>query len=121
VAVHATPDGEAVVGWIAAERYRPRYCYQGIAEISVYVHERARGAGVGKALMTAFIPAAEAAGLWKRVPRIFVENEASRALCAWSEFREVGVYEKHAQLDGVWRAVVIVERLLPANLTEAVR
>ena len=27
-------------------------------------------------------------------------------------FREVGVYEKHGQLDGVWRDVVIVERLL---------
>jgi len=24
------------------------------------------------------------------------------------------VYEKHAQLDGAWRDVVIVERLLPA-------
>jgi hypothetical protein len=24
----------------------------------------------------------------------------------------VGVYEKHAQLDGVWRDVVIVERVL---------
>jgi L-amino acid N-acyltransferase YncA len=29
---------------------------------------------------------------------------------------EVGVYEKHAQLDGVWRDVVIVERLLPASV-----
>jgi len=31
-------------------------------------------------------------------------------------FREVGVYERHAQLDGVWRDVVIVERLIDANL-----
>jgi phosphinothricin acetyltransferase len=29
----------------------------------------------------------------------------------------VGRYEKHGKLDGVWRDVVIVERLLPANLT----
>jgi hypothetical protein len=27
-------------------------------------------------------------------------------------FREVGVYQKHGQLDGVWRDVIIVERLL---------
>jgi phosphinothricin acetyltransferase len=27
-------------------------------------------------------------------------------------FREVGVYEKHGQMDGVWRDVVIVEKLL---------
>ena len=31
-------------------------------------------------------------------------------------FREVGVYEKHGKLDGVWRDVVIVECLLAANL-----
>jgi len=31
-------------------------------------------------------------------------------------FREVGVYERHAQLDGVWRDMVIVERLIDANL-----
>jgi L-amino acid N-acyltransferase YncA len=30
-------------------------------------------------------------------------------------FREVGIYEKHAQLDGKWRDVVIVERLIPEN------
>jgi L-amino acid N-acyltransferase YncA len=30
-------------------------------------------------------------------------------------FREVGIYEKHGRLDGVWRDVVIVERLIPGN------
>jgi L-amino acid N-acyltransferase YncA len=32
-------------------------------------------------------------------------------------FREVGTYEKHGRLRGEWRDVVIVERLIPANLT----
>jgi L-amino acid N-acyltransferase YncA len=31
-------------------------------------------------------------------------------------FREVGIYEKHARLDGEWRDVVIVERLIPENI-----
>ena len=31
--------------------------------------------------------------------------------------REVGIYEKHGKLDGQWLDVVIVERLIPANLT----
>jgi L-amino acid N-acyltransferase YncA len=30
--------------------------------------------------------------------------------------REVGVYEKHGKLDGRWLDVVIVERLILANL-----
>ena len=54
--------------------------------------------------------------IWKLVSRIFVENDASRNLCRKIGFREVGIYQKHAKLDGVWRDVVIVERLIPANL-----
>ena len=68
--------------------------------------------------MEALIAAARAAGLWKLVSRVFVENTASRALLARVGFREVGVYEKHARLDGVWRDVVIVERLIPENQTD---
>ena len=101
-----------VVGWIAASTYRARECYAGIAEFSVYVAGEARGRRVGDALMAAFIPACEAAGLWKVLSRIFPENTASRGLCARHGFREVGTYERHAKLDGAWRDVVIVERLL---------
>ena len=50
--------------------------------------------------------------LVKLVSRIFPENDASRALCRALGFREVGVYEKHGQLDGVWKDCVIVERRL---------
>ena len=66
--------------------------------------------------MEALIEAAEKAGFWKLLSRIFVENTASRALVKSVGFREVGVYEKHAQLDGVWRDVVIVELLIEGNI-----
>ena len=54
----------------------------------------------------------ERRGLWKLVSRVFPENEASLALCRSLGFRDVGVYRRHAKLDGEWRDVVIVERLL---------
>lgn len=107
----AESEGE-VVGWIAASTYRPRDCYAGIAEFSVYVAGSARGRGVGDALLAAFLPACRDAGLWKVLSRIFPENEASRRLCARHGFREVGIYERHGRLEGAWRDVVIVERLL---------
>ena len=113
--VAESSDGEAL-GWVRASTYRSRACYTGIAEFSVYVAEAARGRRVGNALMAAFVPACTAAGLWKLVSRIFPENGASRMLCARHGFREVGTYEKHARLDGSWRDVVIVERLMPENL-----
>jgi RimJ/RimL family protein N-acetyltransferase len=43
---------------------------------------------------------------------VFPENEASLALCRSVRFREVGVYRRHARLDGEWRDVVVVELLL---------
>lgn len=115
------PDGtgEQVVGWAASGEYRSRPCYAGIGEFSVYVHDDWHGQGIGTALLTGLIAAATEVGLWKLVARIFPENVGSRALCARVGFREVGVYERHARLDGIWRDCVIVERLLPAALTDA--
>lgn len=101
-----------IMGWIRASTYRARACYAGIGDFSVYVDEQARGQRVGDTLMAAFLPACEEAGLWKVLSRIFPENTASLALCARHGFRVVGTYEAHAQLDGVWRDVVIVERRL---------
>ena len=107
----AERDGR-VVGWVGASSYRDRACYAGIAEFSVYVDPAEQGRRTGDALMRSFLPALEEAGFWKVLSRVFPENAASRALCRRHGFREVGVYEKHAQLDGMWRDVVIVERLL---------
>src|SRR5687768_17099890 len=108
-------DGGAIVEFASTSSYRSRECYAGIAEFSVYVDRGQRGKGAGRVAMEALIGAAREAGLWKLVSRVFLENTASRALLARVGFREVGVYEKHARLDGVWRDVVIVERLIPEN------
>jgi L-amino acid N-acyltransferase YncA len=116
VLVASHEDGR-VLGWAALSRYRERACYAGIAEFSIYLDRAARGRGIGRALLGALIEAAAARGFWKLVSRIFPSNAASRALCRACGFREVGVYEKHARLDGTWRDVVIVERCLPAPPT----
>jgi L-amino acid N-acyltransferase YncA len=104
-------DGE-VAGFARTSSYRARACYDGVAEFGVYVARRFRAMGVGGEAMTALVDEAEAAGFWKLVSRVFVENEPSRRLLARVGFREVGVYRRHARLDGEWRDVVIVEILL---------
>jgi L-amino acid N-acyltransferase YncA len=108
-------DGNEVIAFGATFLYRPRECYAGIAEVSVYVATAARGRGAGRMALAALIEGAEQAGYWKLVSRIFPENQASRGLIRSLGFREVGVYEKHARLAGVWRDVIIVERLLATN------
>lgn len=112
----AVEDGGAVVAFASTSTYRPRACYAGVAEFSVYVARSARGRGAGRMAMEALIGEAERAGFWKLVSRVFTDNTASLRLLRALGFREVGRYEKHARLDGVWRDVIIVERLIPANL-----
>jgi phosphinothricin acetyltransferase len=107
--------GEGIVAFASTSSYRPRECYAGVAEFSVYVTRAMRGRGAGRAAMIALIDAAREAGFWKLVSRVFPENRSSRRLLASVGFREIGTYEKHAKLDGVWRDVVITERLLPEN------
>lgn len=107
-----------ILGFASTSTYRPRECYDGIAEFSVYVARSARGRQVGAIAMRALIEEAQEQGFWKLLSRVFPENKASLRLLRSVGFREVGVYHRHGKLDGEWKDVVIVERLiddLPAN------
>jgi phosphinothricin acetyltransferase len=105
----AVTHGE-VVAWIALAPVSSRCCYRGVAEVSAYVAEQARGQGVGGALLARLIESAEAGGIWTLETGVFPENAASVALLKRFGFREVGVRERIGQLDGVWRDVVFMER-----------
>lgn len=108
-------EGE-IVAYASTSTYRSRACYAGIAEFSVYVRRDWRGKGAGRLALAQLLQECERAGFWKLVSRAFVENAASRGLLRALGFREVGIYEKHGQLDGVWHDVVIVEYMITSNL-----
>jgi len=116
VAEEDSKEGGEVVAFAATFAYRHRACYRGVAEFSVYVRRDRRGRGFGHRVMEGLLEEAARSGFWKLLSRVFPENRSSLALLHKLGFREVGVYEKHAQLDGVWRDVVIVERLLHEDL-----
>jgi L-amino acid N-acyltransferase YncA len=106
-------DGE-VVGWTAAALISARECYRGVAESSIYVADGTRGRGVGKSLLHRLVTAADAdaatGGLWTLQTAIFTDNRASIALHHAAGFRTVGVRERIARRDGVWRDTVFLER-----------
>jgi L-amino acid N-acyltransferase YncA len=108
----AEVDG-VVAGWAALAPVSARPCYAGVVETSVYVGDGFRGRGVGRALVARQIEAADAAGLWTITTAIFPENVASIALHHAFGFRTVGVRERIARLDGVWRDTVVIERRSP--------
>src|SRR5205823_2731463 len=112
----AEADGEEVTGWARLAPWSSRECYAGIGEASVYVERGARGRGLGRRLLEELVADAERRRQWKLVGLLFPENEASVALCRRTGFREVGVFERHGRLDGDWRDVVLVERLVGTAL-----
>ncbi|MBV8844720.1 MAG: N-acetyltransferase [Bryobacterales bacterium] len=105
----AREDG-SVLGWAALSGVSGRCVYSGVAEVSIYIAERARSRGVGTALMTALVEESEKAGIWSLQAGIFPENEASIKLHVKAGFRIVGTREKLGSMNGRWRDVVLLER-----------
>jgi phosphinothricin acetyltransferase len=107
-----TRASNVVIGWAGLASYSSRPCYAGIGEASVYVAPEARGKGVGTALAEALATEAERRGFHKLLGKLFTDNLASVRLCERCDFSAVGVHRRHGQLDGEWRDVLVVERLL---------
>ena len=105
----AVRDG-AVVGWIALVPVSPRECYAGVAEVSAYVGEEARGEGAGSALLTTLIDSSERAGIWTLQTGVFPENDVSLRLLQRFGFRVVGTRERIGRMHGMWRNVTFLER-----------
>ena len=103
-------EGGEVVGWAALAPYSDRSCYRGVAENSIYIARRARGRGIGRALLQRLCAEADAAQIWTIQAGILAANEASIELHATCGFRLVGVREKLARKRGEWSDVVLMER-----------
>jgi L-amino acid N-acyltransferase YncA len=102
--------GNEVIGWAALSPISSRGCYSGVAENSIYISGPARGKGVGRALLGALVAESERDDIWTLQTSIFPENRASIAIHKACGFREVGRRERIAQLNGVWRDTVFLER-----------
>ena len=106
----ARSDTGDALGWAALSVVSSRCVYAGVAEVSIYVAQRARGLGLGKKLMSRLIADSEAAGIWTLQAGIFPENVASIALHERAGFRIVGRRERLGQMNGLWRDVLVMER-----------
>ena len=101
-----------VVGCAWISRYSDRPCYAGVGECSVYVAAELRGRGIGSELLGRLAEEAERRGFYKLLGKLFPTNQASVSLVQRCRFHQVGLHRCHGQLDGQWRDVLLVERLL---------
>ncbi|WP_022825145.1 GNAT family N-acetyltransferase [Hymenobacter norwichensis] len=107
--VAVAADGQ-VVGWAALSPVSSRCVYGGVAEVSVYVADTARGKGVGRHLLEALIHESEQHNMWTLQAGIFPENEASLRLHAAVGFRQVGRRERIGKMGTQWRDTLLLER-----------
>lgn len=103
-------EDDVILGWAALSPVSGRCVYGGVAEVSIYIAESARGKGVGKQLFERLIEESEKNELWTLQSGILQENTASIKLHEKCGFRIVGVRERIGQRNGIWRNVVLMER-----------
>jgi L-amino acid N-acyltransferase YncA len=103
-------DAANVLGWAALSQVSTRYVYRGVSEVSIYVAARARGRGVGIALLAALVAESEKNGIWTLQSVIHADNSTSIRLHQRAGFRIVGRRERIGWLNGRWRDTVLMER-----------
>lgn len=103
-------DKNEILGFIVLHPFSKRPCYSGVAEISVYIAEKARRRGIGRLLLQKVIDESPKHGFWSLTSNIFASNEASCRLHESLGFRKVG-YREHLlkTRNGEWMSVVIYE------------
>ncbi|WP_377890264.1 GNAT family N-acetyltransferase [Alkalihalobacillus sp. R86527] len=104
-------DEKGVQGWGKLNKASKRFVYRGVGEVSVYVHPREKGKGLGGLVVHSLVEKSEEAGFWTLSAGIFPENISSIHLHKKHGFKEVGVRRRIGQMqDGRWRDVILFER-----------
>jgi L-amino acid N-acyltransferase YncA len=101
---------EKIVAWAALSPVSSRCVYGGVVEVSVYVAAKARGNGVGAAILAKLVAESEQNQLWTLQSGIFPENKSSVRIHEKCGFRIVGCREKIGKMGNVWRDNLLLER-----------
>jgi phosphinothricin acetyltransferase len=101
-----------VVGFASISPYKERAAYRTTVEDSVYVRRDRHGLGIGRALLTALLDAAEASGFHVVMARIEAGGTASRALHQACGFHLVGIEREVGRKFNRWLDTALMQCLL---------
>jgi L-amino acid N-acyltransferase YncA len=100
--------GGEIAGWLTLKSFLPRGAYRDTAEVSVYVDERFRRRGVGRALLAEAISRAPSLRIKAMVGLIFAHNQTSLRLFEQLGFEKWGLLPGVARLDETERDLTIM-------------
>ncbi|RFS26857.1 N-acetyltransferase [Chitinophaga silvatica] len=101
-------DGNENVGWISFQSFYGRPAYDGTVEVSIYLHESARGKGYGKEILHYAIDIAPKFRIHTLLGFIFAHNLPSLNLFKKIGFEEWAHLPEIAVLDGEERSLKIL-------------
>jgi L-amino acid N-acyltransferase YncA len=101
-------EGTKIIGWVSFQSFYGRPAYDGTAEISIYLHESARGKGIGKKALQYAIDNCLRYGIKTLLGFIFAHNEPSVKLFESFGFESWAKLPDVAVLDGIERSVIIL-------------
>lgn len=109
--VAETADG-TIVGWAAIAPSFARSVYNGVAEVSIYIHDAYQHQGVGTMLLEAVAAESERNGIWTLEALIFADNMPSLKLFRKCGYKDLGVRERlgYDTVLQTWRDVAMLER-----------
>lgn len=100
-------DG-AILGWLSYSNFYGRAAYAGTAELSLYLHQSARGKGLGRYFLEQAIALAPAIQVHTLLGFVFGHNLPSLKLFESFAFERWANMPRVAILDGVERDLVIL-------------
>lgn len=105
-------DGDEVIAWQSLSTFNSRAAYDATAEISIYVKDGRRRAGLGRTLLTHAESAAPRLGLRTFVALVFGHNAPSVAFFERHGFERWGHLPRVATLDGIDRDLLYLGKRL---------
>lgn len=101
-----------VAGYATLSKFREKEAFRSTVELSVYVAERLRGQGAGKALMARILRLARDIGYHTVISGITAGNETSVHLHEQFQFVLVGHFRQVGKKFGEWQDVLFYQLLL---------
>lgn len=95
-------------GWVSLQSFYGRPAYNATAEISIYLHEKYRGKGLGKKVLNKAIEECPKLEIDTLLAFIFAHNELSIRLFSNFGFEKWGFLPEIAKLNGIKRDLVIL-------------
>ena len=101
-------DKNEIIGWVSFQNFYGRPAYDATSEISIYLHESARGKGLGREILEYCISRAPEFHIKTLLGFIFAHNESSLGLFRNAGFEEWAYLPNIAVLDGEEKGLKIL-------------